>query len=51
MDIRPGTVRSHKARIRRKLHVDPDLRLSDFARNNFRQLIDHIDRVDEPAPR
>jgi len=51
MDIRPGTVRSHKARIRRKLHVDPDLRLSDFARNNFRQLIDHIDRVEQPAPR
>ncbi|MGH2756186.1 MAG: diguanylate cyclase [Actinomycetota bacterium] len=51
MDIRPGTVRSHKARIRRKLHVDPDLRLADFARSNFRQLIDRIDRVEEPASR
>lgn len=51
MDIRPGTVRSHKARIRRKLHVDPDLRLADFARNNFRQLIDRLERVEESASR
>lgn len=45
MGIRPGTVRSHKARIRRKLHVDPDLRLSDFARSNFRQLVERLDRI------
>ncbi|MGH2756477.1 MAG: diguanylate cyclase domain-containing protein [Actinomycetota bacterium] len=51
MDIRPGTVRSHKARIRRKLHVDPDLRLADFARSNFRQLIDRMDRIEEPIGR
>jgi diguanylate cyclase (GGDEF)-like protein len=49
MDIRPGTVRSHKARIRRKLHVDPDLRLADFARSNFRQLIERMDRLEEPV--
>lgn len=49
MGIRPGTVRSHKARIRRKLHVDPDMRLSDFARNNFRQLIERMERIEEPA--
>ena len=42
MGIRPGTVRSHKARIRRKLHVEADLRLSDFARSNFRQLVDRL---------
>jgi len=51
MDIRPGTVRSHKARIRRKLHVDPEMRLADFARSNFRQLIERMDRVEEPAIR
>jgi diguanylate cyclase (GGDEF)-like protein len=39
MGIRPGTVRSHKARIRRKLHVAPDVRLSEFVRDNFRELI------------
>ena len=45
MGIRPGTVRSHKARIRRKLHVDPDLRLADFARSNFRELVDRLERI------
>ncbi|MDQ3963746.1 MAG: diguanylate cyclase [Actinomycetota bacterium] len=45
MGIRPGTVRSHKARIRRKLHVDPDVRLSDFARSNFRQLVERLERI------
>ncbi len=45
MGIRPGTVRSHKARIRRKLNVDPDVRLSDFARSNFRQLVERLDRI------
>lgn len=48
MGIRPGTVRSHKARIRRKLHVDSEVRLSEFARSNFRQLIERMDRVNEP---
>lgn len=45
MGIRPGTVRSHKARIRRKLHVEPDLRLVDFARSNFRQLVERLDAI------
>ncbi|HEU4481325.1 MAG TPA: diguanylate cyclase [Actinomycetota bacterium] len=38
MGIRPGTVRSHKARIRRKLHVSPDVRLSQFVRDNYADL-------------
>lgn len=42
MGIRPGTVRSHKARIRRKLHVAPEVRLSDFVRENFRDLISRL---------
>ena len=45
MGIRPGTVRSHKARIRRKLHVDPELRLSEFARSNFRELINRLEKI------
>lgn len=45
MGIRPGTVRSHKARIRRKLHVDPDMRLSDFARSNFRELVSRLEQI------
>lgn len=45
MGIRPGTVRSHKARIRRKLHVNPELRLSEFARSNFRELINRLERL------
>lgn len=45
MGIRPGTVRSHKARIRRKLHVDPDLRLADFARSNFRELVSRLEQI------
>lgn len=35
LEISAGTVRSHKARIRRKLHVPPEVRLADFARSNF----------------
>jgi diguanylate cyclase (GGDEF)-like protein len=38
LGISSGTVRSHKARIRRKLHVAPDVRLADFVRENFRDL-------------
>ena len=46
MGIRPGTVRSHKARIRRKLHVPPDVRLSDFIRDNFSDLIARIGPIE-----
>ena len=42
LQISRGTVRSHKARIRRKLHVSPDVRLSDFVRSNFRDLIHRL---------
>ena len=45
MGIRPGTVRSHKARIRRKLHVDPEMRLADFARSNFRELVSRLEQI------
>jgi two-component system cell cycle response regulator len=38
LGIRPGTVRSHKARIRRKLHVAPDVRLTEYVRTHFREL-------------
>jgi DNA-binding NarL/FixJ family response regulator len=38
LGIRPGTVRSHKARIRRKLHVTPDIRLADYVRQHFKDL-------------
>jgi diguanylate cyclase (GGDEF)-like protein len=38
LGIRPGTVRSHKARIRRKLHVTPDIRLSEYVRTHFKDL-------------
>jgi len=42
LGISRGTVRSHKARIRRKLHVSPDIRLSDFVRSNLKDLIDRL---------
>ncbi len=42
LGITRGTVRSHKARIRRKLHVSPDVRLSDFIRANFRELVERL---------
>ena len=35
-------MRSHKARIRRKLNVSPNLRLSDFARENLAKLIKRV---------
>ena len=38
LGIRPGTVRSHKARIRRKLHVAPDLRLTEYVRTHFKEM-------------
>ncbi|MGH2821205.1 MAG: response regulator [Actinomycetota bacterium] len=43
LGISSGTVRSHKARIRRKLDVDPDVRLADFVKANFRDLADHFE--------
>ena len=42
LNITRGTVRSHKARIRRKLHVPPDIRLVEFVRMNFKDLIDRL---------
>jgi DNA-binding CsgD family transcriptional regulator len=42
LNITRGTVRSHKARIRRKLHVTPDIRLSDFVRTNFKDLVSRL---------
>ena len=42
LGITRGTVRSHKARIRRKLHVAQDIRLSDFVRSNFKDLIHRL---------
>ena len=42
LGISSGTVRSHKARIRRKLHVAPDVRLADFVRENFRDLSERV---------
>ena len=42
LGISRGTVRSHKARIRRKLHVSPDMRLADFVRTNFKDLVNRL---------
>jgi len=42
LGITRGTVRSHKARIRRKLHVSQDVRLSDFVRTNFKDLLHRL---------
>lgn len=39
LGISRGTVRSHKARIRRKLQVSPEIRLTDFVRAHFQDLI------------
>lgn len=50
MGIRPGTVRSHKARIRRKLNVASDVRLSDFVRENFRDLLARLGPIDGARP-
>ncbi len=49
LGIRPGTVRSHKARIRRKLHVAQNQRLSDFARENFKDLVDRLEQSEQRA--
>jgi DNA-binding NarL/FixJ family response regulator len=52
LGISTGTVRSHKARIRRKLHVAPDVRLADFVRENFRDLSERAsgDASDNGSP-
>jgi DNA-binding NarL/FixJ family response regulator len=42
LGITRGTVRSHKARIRRKLHVAQDIRLAEFVRSNFRDLLQRL---------
>ncbi len=47
LGVSPGTVRSHKARIRRKLNVSPNIRLSDFARSNLKEIVAHNDREGE----
>jgi diguanylate cyclase (GGDEF)-like protein len=47
MGISRGTVRSHKARIRRKLHIASDVRLADFVRLNFRDLLHHLPATQE----
>jgi diguanylate cyclase (GGDEF)-like protein len=45
MGIKAGTVRSHKARIRRKLHVQPDSRLTDFATRHFTDAVEQRERL------
>lgn len=45
LGISAGTVRSHKARIRRKLQVPPNIRLSDFAQANLKDLVEHLNRA------
>lgn len=42
LGISRGTVRSHKARIRRKLQVSPEIRLTDFVRAHFQDLIHRL---------
>jgi diguanylate cyclase (GGDEF)-like protein len=45
LGISAGTVRSHKARIRRKLHVSPDVRLSEFVKANLHDLVTRLGSV------
>ena len=47
MGISRGTVRSHKARIRRKLHISSDVRLADFVKLNFRDLLHRLPATQE----
>jgi diguanylate cyclase (GGDEF)-like protein len=49
MGISRGTVRSHKARIRRKLHISSDVRLADFVRLNFRDLLHRLPATQESS--
>jgi diguanylate cyclase (GGDEF)-like protein len=46
LGISAGTVRSHKARIRRKLHVAPDVRLSEFVKTNLHDLVARLGNVE-----
>jgi len=46
LGITRGTVRSHKARIRRKLHVAPDVRLAEFVKINFKGLMNRMPQGD-----
>ena len=50
LGISRGTVRSHKARIRRKLQVSPDIRLTDFIRANYQDLIQRSPAAVERNP-
>lgn len=49
LEISPGTVRSHKARIRRKLHIPPDMRLGDFVKANFGNLVSRLPERRRPS--
>jgi DNA-binding CsgD family transcriptional regulator len=49
MGISKGTVRSHKARIRRKLSLEPKVKLAAFARDHYRELVEHRDASADPA--
>jgi diguanylate cyclase (GGDEF)-like protein len=46
LGITTGTVRSHKARIRRKLQIAPNVRLSEFAQANLKELVEHLNRTE-----
>lgn len=46
LGISAGTVRSHKARIRRKLQVPPDMRLSEFVKKNFAGFVDRLGGIE-----
>ena len=51
LGISAGTVRSHKARIRRKLHVAPDVRLSEFVKSNLHDLVTRLGSVEPEQER
>jgi diguanylate cyclase (GGDEF)-like protein len=51
MGISRGTVRSHKARIRRKLHISPEVRLADVVRVSFKDLAYRTPATRETASR
>ena len=49
LGISAGTVRSHKARIRRKLQVPSNIRLGDFARSNLKELVGQLSQPQNRA--
>jgi diguanylate cyclase (GGDEF)-like protein len=51
MGISRGTVRSHKARIRRKLHISRDVRLADFVSLTFKELMYRLPPTPESGSR